>query len=172
MHFAGVHDELPAVTNFSSGDVIIVDSKEYVLCEEGDGDTKTKTWRELGDQNAYVGKDTFNTKVEELEDAIDSKVDKVEGKGLSTNDFTDAYKTQLDNLETDLATELEKKVDKVDGSRLMTDAEGEKLDGIAEGAEVNTIVKVTLNGVEIAPDGNRTVDIVISEINGGTSAAE
>ena len=28
----------------------------------------------------------------------DLKVDKVEGKGLSTNDFTDEYKDKLDNL--------------------------------------------------------------------------
>lgn len=30
--------------------------------------------------------------------AIAGKVDTVEGKGLSTNDFTDADKTKLDNL--------------------------------------------------------------------------
>ena len=40
----------------------------------------------------------------------EDKVDKIEGKDLSTNDFTDAYKTSLDNL----PTELDKKVDKTD----------------------------------------------------------
>ena len=34
-----------------------------------------------------------------VEDMIDDKVDKVDGKGLSTNDFTDEYKTKLDGLE-------------------------------------------------------------------------
>jgi maltodextrin utilization protein YvdJ len=34
-----------------------------------------------------------------VEDMIDDKVDKVEGKGLSTNDFTNAYKEKLDGLE-------------------------------------------------------------------------
>jgi maltodextrin utilization protein YvdJ len=34
-----------------------------------------------------------------VEDMIDDKVDKVDGKGLSTNDFTDAYKEKLDGLE-------------------------------------------------------------------------
>lgn len=29
---------------------------------------------------------------------IDDKVDKVDGKGLSTNDFTNAYKEKLDNI--------------------------------------------------------------------------
>ena len=33
--------------------------------------------------------------------ALGGKVDKVEGKGLSTNDFTDAYKTKLDNIDLD-----------------------------------------------------------------------
>lgn len=39
-----------------------------------------------------------------LENAIQTKVDKVDGKGLSTNDFTTVYKTQLDNLSTTYAT--------------------------------------------------------------------
>lgn len=34
-----------------------------------------------------------------VEDMVDNKVDKVEGKGLSTNDFTNAYKEKLDGLE-------------------------------------------------------------------------
>lgn len=33
-----------------------------------------------------------------VEDMIDDKVGKVEGKGLSTNDFTDEYKEKLDNI--------------------------------------------------------------------------
>ena len=34
---------------------------------------------------------------------LTNKVDKVSGKGLSTNDFTSAYKTKLDNLDTNLS---------------------------------------------------------------------
>ena len=45
-------------------------------------------------------------------------------------------------------TELAKKFDKVEGSRLMTTAEGTKLAGIAEGAQVNVIEKIKVNGVE------------------------
>lgn len=36
--------------------------------------------------------------------ALGYKVDKVNGKGLSTNDFTSAYKTKLDNLDTNLTS--------------------------------------------------------------------
>ena len=45
---------------------------------------------------------------------LTNKVDKVSGKGLSTNDFTSAYKTKLDNLDTNLSA----KVDKVTGKGL------------------------------------------------------
>ena len=47
------------------------------------------------------------------------------------------------------------KVDKVEGSRLMTEDEGTKLAGIAAGAEVNVIDRVTFNGVA-APEGTVT----------------
>ena len=39
---------------------------------------------------------TFDT-LGEIETAVNKKVDKVSGKGLSTNDFTNAYKTKLDS---------------------------------------------------------------------------
>ena len=38
-----------------------------------------------------------------VKDSLDNKVDKVSGKGLSTNDFTGTYKTALDNLSTNLS---------------------------------------------------------------------
>lgn len=57
------------------------------------------------------------------------KVDKVTGKGLSTNDFTNEFKT--------------------------------KLEGIAEGAEVNKIVTVKVNGAALTPDGDRAVNVEI-----------
>lgn len=41
--------------------------------------------------------------------ALDNKVDKVDGKGLSTNDYTTADKEKLANLET-LVSELQTKV--------------------------------------------------------------
>lgn len=46
---------------------------------------------------------TFDT-LGEIEAAVDNKVDKVSGKGLSTNDFTDAYKTKLDSALTSKPT--------------------------------------------------------------------
>lgn len=52
---------------------------------------------------------------------------------------------------TTMTTELGKKVDRVEGSRLMTNAEGTKLAGIAAGAQANVIEKIKVNGVEATP---------------------
>lgn len=52
---------------------------------------------------------------------------------------------------TTMTTELGKKVDKVEGSRLMTNAEGTKLAGIAAGAQANVIEKIKVNGVKVTP---------------------
>lgn len=67
----------------------------------------------------------FGSKVNEL---LDTKVAKVEGYGLSKNDFTDALKT--------------------------------KVDGIAEGAQVNVIEKVKVNGEELTVS-DKAVDITV-----------
>lgn len=59
----------------------------------------------------------------ELQGNIDNKVDKVDGKGLSTNDYTTAEKT--------------------------------KLSGIAEGAQVNVIEEIQVNGTKVAPSAKK-----------------
>lgn len=46
-----------------------------------------------------VDKTDFNTYKEEVTNNLDTKVDKVDGKQLSTNDFTDTLKDKLENLE-------------------------------------------------------------------------
>lgn len=61
---------------------------------------------------------------------------------------------------TTMTTELDKKVNKVEGSRLMTNAEGTKLAGVEEGAQVNTIEKIKVNGVEKTPT-EKTVELSI-----------
>ena len=61
--------------------------------------------------------------------ALNGKVDKVNGKGLSTEDYTTAEKT--------------------------------KLSGVAEGAQVNTISSITLNGDAVTPDANKNVALTV-----------
>lgn len=76
-----------------------------------------QTWENLPSQTTPINADrlthieygifdaaaTADTAASDASSAISGladKVDKVEGKGLSTNDFTDALKTKLDNIET------------------------------------------------------------------------
>ena len=83
----------------------------------------------------------------------------VEGAGVisalatstGSDDEVGALKTRVTALETD-------KVDKVEGSRLMTDAEGTKLAGIAEGAQVNYVQSVGDN-LDVDIDGKLTVNL-------------
>ena len=56
-----------------------------------------------------------------VDDKLAKKVDKVTGKGLSTNDFTDALKTKLDGIETGAEKNIIKTV-KVNGTALTPDA--------------------------------------------------
>ena len=82
----------------------------------------------------------------ELEGAIADKV------------AQEAYDAKVEELEGEIA----KKVEAVEGSRLMTDAEGTKLAGIADGAQVNVIEKVKVNGAELTvANADKSVDITI-----------
>ena len=48
-----------------------------------------------------ISLENLKTFYNNLEEKIDSKVDKIEGKGLSTNDYTTEDKNKLDNLVCD-----------------------------------------------------------------------
>ena len=80
-----------------------------------------------------------------LQTELDTKVDKVAGKGLSANDFTDTLKDKLEELEnfddSAIQSELDTKVDKVAGKGLSDEnytlAEKSKLSGIQAGATAN-----------------------------------
>lgn len=69
---------------------------------------------------------------------LNTKVDKVTGKGLSTNDLTDALKQTYD--------ETVSKVDQI----------------IAEGGEPNVIETVKVNGTALTPDAEKAVNIDLS----------
>ena len=52
-----------------------------------------------------------NWHLEIIENTLPNKVDKIEGKGLSTNDFTDQYKNELDTLPSKLDKDLVTNID-------------------------------------------------------------
>lgn len=72
-----------------------------------------------------------------IKSVLATKVDKVEGKGLSTNDFTTVLKTSYDSAVTDVAA-LKK-----------------------QGGEPNKINTVSVNGTALTPDSNKKVDITV-----------
>ena len=88
--------------------------------------------------------------------ALDAKVDKVDGKQLSTNDFTDVEKTQIETNKTDIETlkisshvhENKEVIDK-----FSTDAEGKLL---YDGAEVGGSSPITIDP-ELSETSTNTV---------------
>ena len=85
-------------------------------------------------------------------------VEALQGKDA---EFAEAVEA-LEAKDTELAEAIAKKVEKVDGERLMTDAEGAKLEGIEEGAEVNVIEVVKVNGQALTvAAADRSVDVII-----------
>lgn len=75
--------------------------------------------------------------ITKIKNALSGKVDKVNGKGLSTNDLTTALKTSYDGAVTDVASL--KKV----------------------GAEKNVITAVKVNGTALTVDSTRSVDVTV-----------
>jgi hypothetical protein len=145
--------------------------------------------------------------VDHVTDNLAGKVDKVSGKTLSDNNFTNAQKDKLTNLadiygigsnltldpQTNIlsanaqpitiddemsssstnavenrviTSALADKVDKVTGKVLSdnnyTTAEKDKLAGIDQGAEVNDISTISVNGVNVPADVNKNVNLLIS----------
>lgn len=72
------------------------------------GSKKDQALKEI-DSKAKNIADTVKTDVASL---LKDKVDKEPGKGLSDNNFTNAYKSKLDNLDKDIDKKLEPKADK------------------------------------------------------------
>lgn len=59
----------------------------------------------------------------EIKKDIEKKVDKIEGKKLSSNDFTDGYKQKLDNLENYDDTQIKKYISDIEEEQIIKDTE-------------------------------------------------
>lgn len=167
--------------NAQPGDVILANnSQEYVWT----GDS----WRLLGDEGSYAIKGSITnvdiaenaaiaqSKIDGLDVTLDTKVTKVEGKDLSTNDFTDDAKQKLEDIENGAQVNviehvflndseitpakiqgLDKSVDlQIVG---ITPEQSEKLAGIEAEAQVNVIEHIVVDGVEQPLDNAKTVNI-------------
>ena len=153
--------------------VSIVESGKLYMLTDKDNYTSTSSWKEVDASAAIQIEVINNLSSTSTTSALsanmgktldEAKVDKVEGKQLSTEDYTTEEKTKLSGIaegaqvnviegiqvdsqdlpvsEKKVNIDLSKKVDKVDGSRLITNEEAEKLEGIEAGAQVNKVNSV------------------------------
>lgn len=162
------------------GDVVLSEQKEFVWTGG--------TWRLLGDEGSYAIKGSIvdadidaeaeiaQSKIANLSETFDTKVDKVEGKVLSSNDFTNEFKNKLDGIDEGAQRNIIEHI-LVNGSEvrpstieqvpnsvnLQISEFGEnaqlKLAGIAAGAEVNKVEKIVFDGTEVTPDANKVITL-------------
>ena len=71
--------------------------EEYIYTGDTSATYDASKWEKLGDFRATVDLAGY-AKTADVNKALSNKVDKVSGKGLSTNDFTAAYKSKLDSI--------------------------------------------------------------------------
>lgn len=135
--------------------------------------TEKTGWEFLGnkhvevDLTGYYNKTQVDKAIEDSEArstaAIALKVDKVDGKQLSTNDYTTAEKQEV--------AKIANKVDKVEGKQLSTEdyttTEKTKLQGVA--ANANNYVHPTTAGNKHIPAGGTAGQILV---NNGDGTAE
>lgn len=152
------------VPNGSSGANDVYDEYIWMVTTEKTG------WEFLGskhveaDLTGYYNKTQVDKAIEDSEArstaAIALKVDKVDGKQLSTNDYTTAEKQEV--------AKIANKVDKVKGKQLSTEdyttAEKTKLQGVA--ANANNYVHPTTAGNKHIPAGGTAGQILVNNGNG------
>ena len=169
--------------NAQPGDVILWDRKEYVW----DGGA----WILLGDEGSYAIKgsikdadiaedaDISQSKIVNLITDLSSKVDIIEGKGLSSNDYTTEEKNKLTDIEEGAQKNLiehlfingtEQNPTIVDGKtnsinliiNSFDETRARKLDSIEYYANVNKIEHLFVNNVEQVPS---TINSLSKSIN-------
>lgn len=90
-------------------------------------------------------------------------VAKETGKGLSTNDFSNTYKTKLDGIEEGAnKTVVDSALNTESTNPVQNKVIATKLEEItSQGGEPNTIETIKVNGSPLEPDGSKAVDISV-----------
>ena len=151
------------------GDVILSEQKEFVWTGSN--------WRLLGDEGSYVVKGSIRdvdidaeaeiaqSKIANLSETLAGKVDKIEGKQLSTNDYTTEEKQKLESIDAGaqvnaiehiFVNDVERPIITYNGVPksiilsidVFDEEHATKLDGIQAGAQVNAIEHIFVNGEE------------------------
>lgn len=95
-----------------------------------------------------------------IESGLTARLDTLEGADTVEGSVAKTVKDAVDALNISQYAKDADVVKKETGKSLIADTKITKLDGIAEGAQVNVIEKITVNGTEQTPTG-KTVDIVV-----------
>lgn len=95
----GLQNSLDGKVDKVVGESLIPDTELIRLATVATDATKNATDVSLRDRSTHTGSQPINT-VEGLTDALDSKVDKVVGKNLTDENFTEAEKAKLAGLES------------------------------------------------------------------------
>ena len=174
--------------NVKRGDVILYDRKEFVWTGQ--------RWRLFGDEGSYAVKGEIVdndisadaaisiSKIANLSDILSTKVNIIEGKQLSTNDYTNEEKSKLEGIEIGAERNLiqhifvndreqmPKTINGLDRSIALSidvfdEAHATKLDNIQDYAQVNVIEHIFLNNVEqhigIINNLEKSVNIILNE---------
>lgn len=116
------------------------------------------------DDNIYDEYIYVNSKWEKIGSTAFKLTIAQDGTGIKINDtaLQVATATQPGLMTAEQVTALAGKVDAESGKRLMTDAEGTKLAGIEEKAEVNIIEVVKVGETALTPDASKAVSIPVA----------
>lgn len=121
----------------------------------------------------FVSKEALQYAITKLKLLLAGKVDKVDGKGLSSNDYTAEEKAKLATIEQGAEVNVNADWNAVTGDSAILnkpdvveqtefDALSDRVDDIiAEGGEPNVIEVVKKNGVPLVPDSNKAVDVEV-----------
>lgn len=141
MHFIGSLETLPDdTTNYKAGDVVTVGFKEYVVSKDG-------AWILLGDEGSYAVKGS----IKNADISGDAAIDQSKINGLTT--ALDARYTKTDTDNKFVAKEI--------GKSLVSNDLITLLGTVAEGAQVNKIESIKVNGTAQTIAADKSVNIAV-----------
>ena len=133
----------------------------------------------VGDMPEDAASETVIAYIHEVVDALNigdyakaSELTALAGRVTTAEGAIDALETLVGEkpVAEQIATAIADKVDKVEGARLMTDVEGNKLAGIAEGANVNVIDTVDEAQFAIENKHLTLLDVAMGKVTGLSDA--
>ncbi len=99
----------------------------------------------------------LKNKTDQQDKELDNKVDKIIGKDLSTNDFTNKYKSKLDGLSNYDDTELKEELQRLYNNQLSNKVEGTDLN-ITDSADMKCNISLTGNIKQDTTTGKNLFD--------------